>query len=107
MQENKTLNFSVESFIYYHSTKIALLVGKTAKPLISNNKVFLNEGEICKVKAKLDILDLEQLARSDSVDLSIVGSYEEKLVRGAPVKQFSADKVNKYNENGDRKITSF
>ena len=107
MQENKNIIFLLDSFIYYQSTKIALFVGKTAKPLISNNRIFLEEGEVCKVKAKLEILDLEKLTSSQTIDFNILGSFEIKTIKGATVKQFTASSVNSYNEDNQRKIISF
>ena len=107
MQNNKKLIFEVENFIFYASTKIALLVGKTAKPLISNDKIFLGEGQECKVKAKIDILDLEKLSKCTSLELSIRGSYEEKQVKGTTIKQFTAEAVHSYNEDNQRKAFSF
>ena len=107
MQENKNLIFVVESFIYYQSTKIALFVGKTAKPLISGDRIFLEEGELCKVKTKLEILDLEKLTNCQSIDFNILGSFELKSIKGASVKQFTAESVNAYNEDNQRKIISF
>ena len=107
MKDEKKLTFQVENFIFYYSTKIALLVGKTAKPLISNNRIFLEEGQECKVKAKLDILDIAKLSRCSSVDLKIRGSYEIKTVRGNSIKQFTAEEVIAYNEDDQRQTISF
>ena len=107
MKDEKKLTFQVENFIFYYSTKIALLVGKTAKPLISNNRIFLEEGQQCKVKAKLDILDIAKLSTCSSVDLKIRGSYEIKTVRGNSIKQFTAEEVIAYNEDDQRQTISF
>ena len=107
MQNNKILTFEVESFIFYSSTKFLILVGKTAKPLISKNKIFLDEGEACKVKAKADLFDLEKLCGCSSVEIDIVGAYELKSVKGVQIKQFTAESIQSYNEDNQRKLVSF
>ena len=105
--QNKSLTFEIESFIFYSSTKFLVLVGKTAKPLISKNKIFLDEGEVCKVKAKADLFDLTKLCSCTSVEIDIIGTYEIKTVKGAQIKQFTAESVQTYNEDDQRKLVSF
>lgn len=107
MSENKNLTFEIETFIFYSKTNYLVLVGKTAKPLVSKNKIFLDEGEACKVKAKVDLFDLTKLCSCSSVEINIAGSYEEKIVRGVPIKQFTAEGVLQYNEDNQRKLVSF
>ena len=103
----KQLNIEIENFIFYRSTKIVLICGKLGKPLISDNRLFLEKGAPCKVKAKAEILNFAILPKIESFDFEVESSYEEKTIRGETIKQFSAIKVLGHNENGDRKTLRF
>ena len=103
----KKLNIEIENFIFYRSTKIVLICGKLGKPLISEDRIFLEKGASCRVKAKAEILNFELLPKIASFDFEVEPSYEEKPNRGENIKQFSATKVIGYNENSDRKALPF
>ena len=79
------------------------------QPLISQDKILLNISEECKIKFKKDItnLDFQQLSSAKTVDFIIKSFFEERNLKGTPVKQFTAEGIIKYNADNKREIIRF
>ena len=75
---------------------MGLLIGKLLKPLISNGAIFLQAGENCKIKYKIDCVDFSKIANTKIIELKIRNSCEEKMFNGTSIKQFTADIVTNY-----------
>ena len=105
----RLVKLEIDNFVFYRRSKIGLIVGKLVEPLVSKNQVFLNTGEDCKIKFQLDCqnINLQQLATVKVVNFQVESSFEEKTLRGAPVKQFTAKSVLKYNADDKREAIPF
>ena len=108
-QTSKNLKIEIDNFIFYQKSKVGLIVGRAVEPLISGGKTFVQVGEECRIKFKLDCnnLNLQQLAIAKIVDILVKNSCEEKFVRGVKVKQFSVESFNQYNADDQREIIQF
>ena len=105
----RDLKVEIDNFVFYRKSKVGLIVGKTVEPVISNEKTFLGAGEDCKIKFKLDCpnLNLQQLAAGKFVEFKVKNTYEEKLLRGSIVKQFTLDSFTKYHADDKREAIPF
>ena len=52
-QTSKNLKIEIDNFIFYQKSKVGLIVGRAAEPLISGGKTFVQVGEECRIKFKL------------------------------------------------------
>ena len=90
------IRLEIDHFLFYRKSRMGLLIGKLLDPLISNGSIFLQAGENCKIKYKIECVDFSKIANTKIIELNIRNSCEEKMFNGATVKQFTADIVTNY-----------
>ena len=96
--ERKTSKIQVEidQFLFYRKSKVGLFIGSLVEPLLSDGQIFAKAGETCKVKFKMDNIDLSKILSVRSLEFVIKNSCEEKNYNGSFVKQFTALSVSDY-----------
>ena len=96
--EIKTSKIQVEidQFLVYRKSKVGIFIGSLIEPLLSDGQIFAKAGETCKIKLKMDTIDLSKLSTVRSLEFIIKNSCEEKNYNGSFVKQFTAISVSDY-----------
>ena len=61
--ERKTSKIQVEidQFLFYRKSKVGLFIGSLVEPLLSDGQIFAKASETCKVKLKMDNIDLSKI----------------------------------------------
>ena len=90
------IKVEIDHFIFYRKSKIGLIIGSLTDCLTSNGSILADEREDCKIKIKLDCVDLTKLGHARFLELTIQNFYEEKFYKGVSVKQFTAVSVSDY-----------
>ena len=108
-QNQKNIKIEIDNFIFYRKSKVGLILGRATEPLVSGGKNFVNIGEECRLKFRIDCpnLNLQQLAIAKVIDLAIKNSCEEKYIRDTKIKQFTVEAINQYNADDQREIIQF
>ena len=96
--EMKTSKIQVEidHFLVYRKSKVGLFIGSLVEPLLSDGQVFLNAGETCKIKIKIESVDFTKLPNVKNLEFLVKNSCEEKNYSGTFVKQFTATSITDY-----------
>ena len=75
-------------------------------PIMSQGKLIAVEGEQCKIKFRLDLLNFARIENVKFLELIIRNSYEGKLRIGNLIKQFVAESFSDYISD-ERKTVDF
>ena len=94
--ETSKIRVEFDHFLFYRKSKVGVIVATLQDPLLSNGAIIANAGETSKIKFKFDIVDLTKLSSARFLELVIRNSYEEKIINGRLVKQFTAERVSDY-----------
>lgn len=104
--ERATSNIVVEmdTFLFYRKSRVGIIGAKLLSPIISQGKIFCEEGEICNIKFRLDLIDFSRLSHCRVLEIIIANSCEEKTYKGNSIKQFTAKSIIDYKSDTKKTV---
>ena len=102
--ETSKIKVEFDNFLFYRKSKVGVIVAKLTEPLLSNGATIAYAGEISKIKFKYDIVDFTKLSTVKFLEIIIRNSYEEKMVNGRLVKQFTAERMTDYISDKSKSV---